>query len=74
MTTYTVNMNAVSSVAEEMGTIASQIQSLIEELDSSTQSSLAEWTSTARDVYNQARAKWDAAASDMAVQASRAES
>jgi WXG100 family type VII secretion target len=56
-----------------MGTIASYIQGLVEDLDNSTAQSLAEWTSSARDVYNQARAKWDAAAADMAVQAGNAQ-
>jgi len=73
MTTYTVQMSNVQLVAEEMGKIASSIQGLVEELDSSTAQSLAEWTSSARDVYNQARAKWDAAANDMAVQAANAQ-
>jgi WXG100 family type VII secretion target len=73
MTTYTVQMSNVQLVAEEMGKIASYIQSLVEELDNSTAQSLAEWTSSARDVYNQARVKWDAAANDMAVQATNAQ-
>jgi WXG100 family type VII secretion target len=73
MTTYTVQMSNVQLVSEEMGKIASYIQGLIEDLDNSTTQSLAEWTSSARDVYNQARAKWDAAASDMATQAVNAQ-
>jgi WXG100 family type VII secretion target len=72
MTTYTVDMPTVSSVVEEMQQIAASISSMIEGLDSSTASSLAGWTSAARDVYNQARAKWDAAAGDMRSQANNA--
>lgn len=73
MTTYTVHMSNVQLVAEEMGKIAAYIQGLVEDLDNSTAQSLAEWTSSARDVYNQARVKWDAAANDMATQAARAQ-
>jgi WXG100 family type VII secretion target len=72
MTTYTVNMSNVSEVVEQMSSIAAQINTLVQDLDSSTQSSLAEWTSSARDVFNQCKAKWDAAAADMSVQAQNA--
>jgi WXG100 family type VII secretion target len=72
VTTYTVNMSALQQIAAEMGTIANQIQSMIDELDSSTSQTLSEWVSAARDVYNQARAQWDAAAAQMGVQATNA--
>jgi WXG100 family type VII secretion target len=73
MTTYTVNMSNVQEVAMEMGAISASINSLVQELDSSTAQSLAEWTSAARDAYNVAKAKWDAAAADMSVQARNAQ-
>ena len=72
MPTYTVQMQSVANVVEEMTQVAQQIQTLVDNLDSETQSSLADWTSAARDVYNQARAKWDNAARDMGTQAGNA--
>jgi WXG100 family type VII secretion target len=73
MTTYTVNMSNVQEVAAEMGAIAASIQALVEDLDNGTKQHLAEWTSSARDAYNVAKAKWDAAAADMSVQAKNAQ-
>jgi WXG100 family type VII secretion target len=73
MTTYTVNMSNVAAVAEEMGSIANYIQGLIEDLDNSATQSLQEWTSNARQTYDQAKLKWDAAASDLVVQAGNAQ-
>jgi WXG100 family type VII secretion target len=73
MATYTVNMSNVQEVAAEMGSIAQYIQGLLEDLDNGTKQNLAEWTSSARDAYNQAKAIWDSAASDMVVQATNAQ-
>ncbi|HEY3869636.1 MAG TPA: WXG100 family type VII secretion target [Actinocrinis sp.] len=73
MTTYTVNMSNVAAVAEEMGSIAQYIQGLLDDLDNSSKMNLAEWTSNARDAYNVAKAKWDAAAAQMVVQANNAQ-
>lgn len=73
MTTYTVNMALVSTIAEEMGATAGVIRSMLEELDSSSRLSLANWTSDARDSYNHAKAVWDQKAADMAVQAAKAQ-
>jgi WXG100 family type VII secretion target len=73
MATYTVNMSNVAAVAEEMGAIARYIQSLLTDLDDGQKQSLAEWTSSARDAYTTAKAKWDAAAAQMSVQADNAQ-
>lgn len=73
MATYTVNMSNVAAVAEEMGAIARNIQSLLDDLDNGTLQSLSEWTSSARDAYTTAKAKWDAAAAQMSVQAGNAQ-
>jgi WXG100 family type VII secretion target len=73
MATYTVNMSNVQAVAEEMGAIARYIQGLLADLDNSARQSLAEWTSSAREAYNVAKAKWDAAAAQMVVQAANAQ-
>jgi WXG100 family type VII secretion target len=73
MATYTVNMSNVQEVVAEMGSISTYIQGLLEDLDNGTLQNLAEWTSSARDAYNQAKAKWDAAAADMSQQAKNAQ-
>jgi WXG100 family type VII secretion target len=66
-------MSNVSAVAEEMGAIAKYIQGLLQDLDDGTKQNLAEWTSSARDAYTTAKAKWDAAAAQMVVQAQNAQ-
>lgn len=73
MTTYTVNVSQLAEIAGEMGQIARNIQSHLEELDNASLQNLAEWTSAARDAYNAAKAKWDAAAADMVTQAANAQ-
>jgi WXG100 family type VII secretion target len=73
MATYTVNMSNVQEVVAEMGSISTYIQGLLEDLDNGTLQNLAEWTSSARDAYNVAKAKWDAAAADMSQQAKNAQ-
>lgn len=73
MATYTVNMSNVQEVAAQMGVIAQHIQNLLVDLDDGSKQNLAEWTSDARDAYNIAKAKWDAAASQMVDQANRAQ-
>jgi len=73
MTTYTVNMSNVQVVADEMGDIAKRISGLLTDLDDSSKQNLAEWTSSARDAYSVAKAKWDAAAAQMVVQANNAQ-
>ena len=73
MATYTVNMSNVQEVAAEMGSIAQYIQSMLEDLDNGSKQNLSEWTSSARDAYNQAKAIWDNAAADMVVQAGNAQ-
>jgi WXG100 family type VII secretion target len=72
VTTYTVNMSNLQQIAEEMGTIANQIQNALDEVESTISQSLAEWTSAARDAYNQAQAQWNADCAQMAVQATNA--
>jgi len=73
MTTYTVNMDNVAAIAEEMGAIANYIQGLIEDLDNGTRQNLAEWTSVCQTVYANTKASWDTAAQDMAFQATQAQ-
>jgi WXG100 family type VII secretion target len=73
MTTYTVHMDNVQAVAEEMGTLGSRVQAMIEQLNSDCQASLAEWTSSARDAYTTYSGQWTNAANDLPVQAANAQ-
>jgi len=72
MATYTVNMSNVQEVASEMTSISQQIQNMLSDLNSQIQGNLSQWSSSARDAYNAAQAKWNAAAQDMGVQAANA--
>ena len=74
MTNYTVNLSNVQEVADQMGVLAGKISGALSLLESELQSTLADWTSDARDAYNVAKAKWDAAAAEMPQQAARAQS
>lgn len=73
MTTYTVHMGNVQAVAEEMGTLGSRVQSMIEQLTQDCNASLAEWTSSARDAYQQYSGQWTTAANDLPVQSQNAQ-
>ncbi|MER6462208.1 WXG100 family type VII secretion target [Streptomyces sp. NPDC093272] len=72
MPTYTVQMDQVEYVIGEMAAISKKIQETLTVLDNGARMNLSEWTSDARSTYDAAKAKWDAAAADMAVQASNA--
>jgi WXG100 family type VII secretion target len=65
-------MSNVQAIAEEMGTLGSKVQSMIEQLNQDCQSSLAEWTSAAQGAYQTYQAQWTNAANDLPVQAQNA--
>jgi WXG100 family type VII secretion target len=69
MTTYTVNINQLAEIVGEMQQITKNIQGYLAELDNAALQNLSEWTSSARDAYNIAKAKWDHAATEMVAQA-----
>jgi WXG100 family type VII secretion target len=73
MTSYVVNIPVVQEIAGEMGTLSTYIQNLLDDLESSTAQSLAQWNSAARDAYNAAKQIWDQAAADMVAQAANAQ-
>jgi WXG100 family type VII secretion target len=73
MATYTVQMSNVQEVAAQMGVISGKINALLADLDDGTKQHLAEWTADSQEAYYVAKAKWDAAAADMAVQAANAQ-
>jgi WXG100 family type VII secretion target len=68
MTTYQVSLEQMDFVKGEMAKITGQLQQTLADLDDGTKVHLAQWSSDARDAYNAAKAKWDAAASDMQAQ------
>ncbi|MFG2828506.1 WXG100 family type VII secretion target [Streptomyces sp. NPDC048434] len=69
MTTYSVSHNQMEFVGGEMDDINRLIQDTLTNLNDTAQQSLAQWESGARDAYNIAKAKWDAAAQQMHQQA-----
>ncbi|MBY8886056.1 WXG100 family type VII secretion target [Streptomyces sp. PTM05] len=72
MTTYSVSHQQMQYVGGEMETITRNIQSTLTNLDDAAKQNLAQWSSDARDAYNVAKAKWDAAAAQMQHQAQTA--
>ena len=73
MVTYAANLSNVQEVADEMQIIAGKINDMVTTLDNQQTVNLAEWVGNAADSYHQAQQIWDAAASDMSVQASNAQ-
>lgn len=70
--TYALNISNVGEVADEMGAIASNIQTVLEDLERETEQSLAGWTSSVRDAYTAAKQVWDGKAAEMVAQAAAA--
>ncbi|KOG90077.1 WXG100 family type VII secretion target [Streptomyces sp. NPDC057654] len=74
MTTYQVSLQQMEFVGGEMAAISKQIQQTLADLDDGAKQNLAQWSSDARQAYDVAKAKWDAAAAAMqqqSVQATR---
>ena len=74
MTSYQVSLEQMAFVEGEMQSITAKVQSTLSDLDDASKQHLAEWNSDARDAYNLAKAKWDAAATEMAAQLGKATS
>jgi WXG100 family type VII secretion target len=68
MTSYQVSLEQMAFVEGEMKSITDQLTSTLNDLDDASKQHLAEWSSDARDAYNLAKAKWDAAATQMVSQ------
>jgi 6 kDa early secretory antigenic target len=67
MSEYTaVQFGAMSTGEADFASVYQQLQSTLTTLESQLQSSLTEWTGSAQQAYYAAKAKWDAAAADMA--------
>jgi uncharacterized protein YukE len=69
MVTYAMFYSEVEDALTQMGTLAQAIQNTLDELENGTTQHLSEWTSAARNAYNERKAIWDRAAADMAAQA-----
>jgi uncharacterized protein YukE len=65
LATYTVQMNNIHEVVNEMQLISKGIHESLVKLENGTAAHLAEWTSDARNVYTQVKAQWDQAAAEM---------
>jgi uncharacterized protein YukE len=72
MATYSVNMSNLNTVVEEMSSISTNIQAMLDGLAQDTTVNLAEWTSEARDSYTACKLSWDNAAAAMVKQAVKA--
>lgn len=70
--TYSINSPQVEHVIEEMLTITRNITGLLEALDESARSSLAQWNGAAQAAYAENKAVWDAAAAEMVQQSAAA--
>jgi uncharacterized protein YukE len=71
-TTFSVQMEQVDYIVGEMVAGARQMQKTLVDLDNEVRKYLAEWSSDTKTAYEEAKAKWDAAAADMALKAERA--
>ncbi|MEU6220129.1 hypothetical protein ABZ845_21820 [Streptomyces sp. NPDC047022] len=74
MTSYAANLGSsgMPRIVQEMEAIDSSLRTTLTELDEAARGSLAHWTKDAREAYNVAKAKWDAAAKQMPIQAKMA--
>jgi WXG100 family type VII secretion target len=73
MTTYTVHMDNVQAVADEMGKLATRVEAMITDLNQNCAASLANWTSDAQQAYHFNSAQWTNAANNMPTQAAAAQ-
>ncbi len=67
MSEYTaVSFGAMATGEADFASVYQSLQSTLSGLESELQSSLAQWSGAAQQAYWAAKAKWDAAAADMA--------
>jgi 6 kDa early secretory antigenic target len=67
MSEYTaVQFGAMATGEADFASIYQSLQSTLSTLEGQLQSSLSQWTGSAQQAYYAAKAKWDAAAADMA--------
>jgi uncharacterized protein YukE len=64
--TYSVQMPQVAPCQEELNAAHKAIVEAINNLETTTESSLQEWEGSVRDIYRQQKLKWDAATEAMA--------
>lgn len=61
-----VQFGAMATGESDFASTYQSLQSTLSTLESQLQSSLSQWTGQAQEAYYAAKAKWDAAAADMA--------
>jgi 6 kDa early secretory antigenic target len=72
MATYSVNMSTLQNIVEEMVNAAQKILAMLSDLNQQVLAKLSLWSSAAREAYNAAQAKWNAAAQAMSQLAQQA--
>lgn len=73
MPTYTFNRPMADATRDTMANVTKTLLEQLRDLDVQCQSSLAEWSDTARDQYDDAKRQWDRAALRMPTSLGHAE-
>jgi WXG100 family type VII secretion target len=61
-----IRFETLQQAQDDLGMAYAAVQSTIENLETSLQANLAQWSGTARDAYIPVKAQWDAAVEHMA--------
>lgn len=72
-TTYTADAAAAAAVGEDMQSASRSLQNIVDELNTTLKSNLADWDDDAKNAYNAAQAKWNAASANMWTQLNASE-
>lgn len=73
MATYSLSFAGLEETVQQIGTISTQIEDTLTQLNSGTLRAITEWESGARTEFDNTRAVWSQAASDMVTQAHAAQ-
>ncbi|GLY00700.1 MULTISPECIES: WXG100 family type VII secretion target [Actinoplanes] len=67
MSNYTFDFVQADAVLTDMNNINKKIQSSLDEMEATVESSLQEWTGAARDQYYVSKQAWNSAADNMVI-------
>jgi WXG100 family type VII secretion target len=62
---YSFNFVQAENTISQMQTVSTTLRAMLDDLDTSVKSSLADWNSDASQMYQQCKRDWDAAAAMM---------
>ena len=65
MSDFKVDFGALSTASADIGSCAAQLEHILDTMDQTLQPLRANWTGEAAAAYEQAKAKWTAAITDM---------